>query len=91
MASKQKTFPKKRHGIVVFLDESSKGNLALVLDTVEKTEKGNPAEWVVQRNFTRHEYPAEMMERFQLTQRELADIGEALMIWLLSKDGHLKD
>ncbi|MCL6269090.1 hypothetical protein M3P05_03925 [Sansalvadorimonas sp. 2012CJ34-2] len=91
MPKKRDLARKATHGMLVTLEETSKGNLSLVLDTVEKEEGSDSAQWTVDRNFTEHEYPSEMIEGFQLTRRELAEIGETLMIWLLSKDGRLND
>ena len=91
MASKHSPVRKAQHAMIVTLEESSKGNLSLVIDAAEKKEGSEPAEWVTQRNFANHEYPTEMMDGLQLTRRELAEIGETLMIWLLAKAGRLND
>ena len=90
MAKKKKEqLRKARHGVVVSLEERPGGMLGIVMDTVEKREDCDTDEWVFQKNFVSLDHPAELMENLQLTRRELAEIGETLMIWLLSREGRL--
>ena len=49
MAKKRNSARKAQHGIVVTLEETSKGNLSLVLDTAEKVEGSDPAQWEIVR------------------------------------------
>ncbi|CAM3456926.1 hypothetical protein [Parendozoicomonas haliclonae] len=81
---------KARFGVVVTLEERPDDMLAMVMDTVEKVEGSHPDEWLFQKHFTALEHPAEFMENLQLSRKELAEIGEALMIWLMSREGRLK-
>ena len=89
-ASKDKAQPRKaRHGIVVSLEERPDGMLGMVMDTVEKREGADRDEWIFQKNLVSLDHPADLMENLQLTRRELAEIGETMMIWLLSREGRL--
>ncbi|MTI14631.1 hypothetical protein [Sansalvadorimonas verongulae] len=88
--SKKKELPRKaRHGIVVSLEERPDGMLGMMMDTVKKREGSDPAEWIFQKNFVNLDHPADLMENLQLTRKELAEIGETMMIWLLSSEGRL--
>ncbi|WP_281645087.1 hypothetical protein [Parendozoicomonas sp. Alg238-R29] len=90
MAGKKKDQARKaKHGILVSLEERPGGMLGMVMDTVEKREGSDPGEWVFQKHFVSLDHPAELMENLQLTRKELADIGETMVIWLLSKEGKL--
>ena len=80
---------KARHGVAVSLEEGEDGVLSLMMDAVERRPDSEPAEWVFQKNFVNHAHPAEHMENLQLSRKELAEIGETLMIWLMSKEGRL--
>ena len=90
MARKKKEPERKaKHGIVVTLEERPDGMLGMVMDTVEKRGGCEPDEWIFQKNFVSLDHPADLMENLQLTRRELAEIGETMMIWLLSRSGRL--
>ncbi len=80
--------PKAVQGILVSLEDRGDDMLGMVMDTVARKE-GSSDEWVFQKNLVTLNHPIDLMENLQLSRRELAEIGETMMIWLLSRAGRL--
>jgi hypothetical protein len=61
-----------------------------VLDDVESDRESNPVAWTPAALFTWKEFSLAELKDRKLSERELAQIGENLLLRLLALHGHIK-
>jgi hypothetical protein len=67
------------------------GKTRLIFDDVQSYSKTNPTSWKFQSLFTWNDYDSIKLNKLELSEKDLAAIGENLLIRLLAFDVNLKD
>jgi hypothetical protein len=77
-------------GVVACLTPAVDGKTRLVLDDVKSDRERNPVAWTPAAPFTWKEFDLAELKDQRLSERELAQIGENLLLRLLALHGHIK-
>lgn len=77
-------------GIVVSLAEQHDGSLRLVVDDVDKVPSTEPPVWRTRSLFTFTDFEKTRLVNIQLSQKELAMIGENVLIRALALGGYVR-
>jgi hypothetical protein len=78
------------YGVVARLTPVIDGKTHLVFDDVTSDRKSNPTAWTQTALYTRKELDFAELKDLKLGERELARIGENLLIRLLALQGAVK-
>jgi hypothetical protein len=71
-------------GVVASLAPIANGKLRLVFDDAESDRESRPTAWTPMALFSSKEFDAARLENAKLSERELAQIGENLLVRLLA-------
>ena len=77
-------------GVVACLTPVVEGKTRLVFDDVVSDREIQPREWTPAALFTWKELDFAQLKDMKLSERELARIGENLLLRLLARQGHIK-
>jgi hypothetical protein len=77
-------------GVVACLTPEVDGETRLVFDDVESDRESRPVAWTPAALFTWKEFNLAELKDQKLSERELAQIGENLLLRLLALNGHIK-
>ncbi len=77
-------------GVAAFLQAKNNGKIRLVFNDVEASSETNNLNWRHNVLFTHNDYDAETIKNMSLSKEQFAEIGENLVIRLLSLGGYLK-
>ena len=78
------------HGVVACLTPVVGGKVRLVFDDAKSDRESKPLVWTPTALFTWKEIDFAQVKDLKLSERELAEIGENLLIRLLALQGSIK-
>ena len=78
------------HGVVACLTPAAGGKTRLIFDDVTSDRESKPTAWTPRVLFTWKELDIAQLKDLKLSERELAQIGENLLLRLLALQGDIE-
>jgi hypothetical protein len=78
------------NGVIAFIQEQKDEKIRLVFNDAEASGESENPNWKHRALFTSNTYDADAIKNLSLSKEQYAEIGENLVIRLLTLGGHLK-